>query len=99
MRPDVREALFRVGEPDILHALDTLARYCMRAVCADDPDACDHPVQLMTPLEWVGWIQTELHRVGPRGHTQAARDHMSAAKLRASRPEPRRPQRLESVPA
>jgi hypothetical protein len=44
---------------DILAA----ARACMRQLDDCEPDDCEHPEQMMTPLEFAQWLEREVHRV------------------------------------
>lgn len=67
------------ADPAVLSDLLAAARSCMADVDDCDPDECDHPEQLVTPLELAQWIEREVHRAGFTGRSSLARVHMRQA--------------------
>ena len=67
-----------------LSDLRRAAEACMSEVEDDEdrPQACGHrEVDLMTPVEFVDWLERELRRSSSSGHSKLAKEHMSRAKV------------------
>lgn len=48
-----------LADPAVVSDLFAAARDCMRQVCTDDPAECSCQANLMTPLEFVEWLESE----------------------------------------
>lgn len=73
-----------LDDEDTLAALRRAARACMADVAEDEdpPKLCGHrEVDLMTPVEFVEWLERALHARQEAGHTTLARSHMREAKV------------------
>jgi len=70
-----RPWLATFADPVVLSDLFAAASDCMAQICADDPAECSCAGNLMTPLEFVQWLEVERHNAERAGRSQFERGH------------------------
>lgn len=75
-----REWLSTFADPAVLSDARAAAESCMREICQHKPEECDCRANLMTPTEFVDWLEAEIHAAKrepvrfEKGHRPKARN-------------------------